>query len=388
MSKIAGIAGGSLLVGMAGLVLMVSLFSVQLSGSGGGGTCPTPLPTQNATVSVSMPSSSTVSPTQATGLCYPAPGAGVAVAQAALSISRHLSGDPDVWYDAGMPQPVLQYWQSTCPPGSGCWVDWQEGNLQCVLLVTGTYALAGSPLPAAGNAIDFWSLYQNRPGWMEIPSAVAPPSQRGLPMPGDIMVWYDPPPRVGHVAIVVGVNPPINGQNGSVTFAEANGPGALVTQTLLPDLSVITWSSPIPYTVLGYIRPASGIPNSPYVLMAWQDAANVGIDPQVFVQQINVESGFNPNALSSVGAEGIAQFLPSTAQSLGVDPWDPMAALQAAAQLMASYLQNYGGDYAKALAAYNAGSGTLHIAINTCRVNWLSCMPVETQHYIQAILGI
>ena len=30
-------------------------------------------------------------------------------------------------------------------------------------------------------------------------------------MPGDIMVWYDPPPLVGHVAIVVGVNPPLAG---------------------------------------------------------------------------------------------------------------------------------------------------------------------------------
>jgi hypothetical protein len=266
-------------------------------------------------------------------------------------------------------------------------VDWQEGNLQCVLLVTGSYALAGFPLPAAGNAIDFWSLYRQRPGWQEIPAAAAPPSQRGLPMPGDIMVWYDPPPRVGHVAIVVAVSPPINGANGSVTFAEANGPGALVTETLLPDLSVLTWSSPIPYTVLGYIRPAAGIVNSPYVLTAWQDALGVGLDPQVFVQQINVESGFNPAALSPAGAEGIAQFLPATAQSLGVNPWDPVASLQAAAQLMAGYLRRYGGDYARALAAYNAGSGAVQKALNACGSHWLSCMPAETQHYILSILG-
>jgi len=174
---------------------------------------------------------------------------------AALTIAAHLYGNPDTWYDAGMPQPVRSFWASVCPAGSGCWVDWQEGSLQCVLLVTGAFALAGSPLPAAGNAIDFWSLYQNRSGWLEVPSATAQPSQRGLPMPGDIMVWYDPPPLVGHVAIVVGVNPPLAGRNGSVTFAEANGPGPVITQTLLPDLSVVTWSNPIPYSVLGYIRP-------------------------------------------------------------------------------------------------------------------------------------
>ena len=70
------------------------------------------------------------------------------------------------------------------------------------------------------------------------------------------MVWYDPPPLVGHVAIVVGVIPPYKVTTVRVTFAEANGPGSLVTQTLLPDLSVVTWSNPIPYSVLGYIRPA------------------------------------------------------------------------------------------------------------------------------------
>jgi len=199
-----------------------------------------------------------------TGTASPSPGGtgtcagnGSAVAAAALDLAPHLHGNPDVWYDAGMPQPVLSYWAQACPLGSGCWLDWQEGSLQCVLFVTGSYALAGSPLPAAGNAIDFWSLYQNRAGWIEIPSAVAPPTQRGLPMPGDIMVWSDPPPRVGHVAIVVGVNPPVGGSNGSITFAEANGSGALVTETLLPDLTVVTWSNPVPYTVLGYIRSLS-----------------------------------------------------------------------------------------------------------------------------------
>lgn len=221
---------------MLALLLFVSIFSVQLSSSMAGGRSCLPTPT------------STTSPP---GSC---PGSSSAVANAALTIAQHLYGNPDAWYDARMPQPVLHFWAQACPAGSGCWVDWQEGNLQCVLFVTATYALAGSPLPATGNAIDFWSLYQDRPGWMEIPSAVAPPAQRSLPMPGDIMVWSDPPPLVGHIAIVVGVNPPGGGKNGSVTFAEANGPGALVTEPLLPDLTVVTWSDPIQYTVLGYIR--------------------------------------------------------------------------------------------------------------------------------------
>src|SRR5260370_28667684 len=100
---------------------------------------------------------------------------------AALSIAAHVYGNPDTRYDAGMPLPVLQFWARACPSGSGCWADWQEGSLQCVLLVTGAYALAGSPLPAAGNAIDFLSLYHHRPCRRHGPPAPAPPEPTGLP---------------------------------------------------------------------------------------------------------------------------------------------------------------------------------------------------------------
>jgi len=250
MSKLIVAGGGVLLISTTVVLLFTALFSGQMA-SYSGGVCIPGTATSTASISTTTTASSSGGAS-----CYPASGNGSSVAQAALSIAAHLYGSPDTWYDAGMPSPVLQFWSNACPSGSGCWVDWQEGSVQCVLLVTGAYALAGSPLPAAGNAIDFWSLYQHRSGWHEVPSATAPPSQRGLPMPGDIMVWYDPPPLVGHVAIVVGVIPPVQGHNGSVTFAEANGPGTLVTQTLLPDLSVVTWSNPIPYSVLGYIRPA------------------------------------------------------------------------------------------------------------------------------------
>jgi hypothetical protein len=250
MSKLIVAVGGMLVTGTTVVLLFTALFSGQMA-SYSGGVCVPGTATSTASISKTPLSS----PSEGVA-CYPASGSGSSVAQAALSIAAHLYGNPDTWYDASMPPSVLQFWARACPGGSGCWVDWQEGSLQCVLLVTGAYALAGSPLPAAGNAIDFWSLYQHRPGWLEVPSATAPPSRRGLPMPGDIMVWYDPPPLVGHVAIVVGVIPPVQGHNGSVTFAEANGPVPLVTQTLLPDLSVVTWSNPIPYSVLGYIRPA------------------------------------------------------------------------------------------------------------------------------------
>lgn len=132
--------------------------------------------------------------------------------------------------------------------------------------------------------------------------------------------------------------------------------------------------------------PPMQIPRSQLVAIAQQDAANAGIDPTYFVRQINLESGFNPNAVSPGGAEGIAQFEPGTAAGLGIDPFDPIQALQAAAQMMARYSHLY-GDYAKALAAYNAGPATLQNAENSCGANWLSCMPAQTQNYVHTIMG-
>ena len=103
------------------------------------------------------------------------------------------------------------------------------------------------------------------------------------------------------------------------------------------------------------VLPPMSLPKSQYVAIAQQDAIAAGIPPDYFARQINNESGFNPNAVSPAGAVGIAQFLPGTAAGLGLNPWDPTQALRGAARLMANYAHQYGGDYAKALAAYNGG---------------------------------
>jgi len=135
--------------------------------------------------------------------------------------------------------------------------------------------------------------------------------------------------------------------------------------------------------------PPMSLPTSQYIAIAQQDAASVGISPTYFVRQINQESGFNPNAISPTGAEGIAQFEPGTAAGLGINPWNPVQALKAAAQLMANYNHNYGGNYAMALAAYNGGPGTVTYAVNTCgAANWLNCLPGQTRNYIYVIMGI
>ena len=149
-------------------------------------------------------------------------------------------------------------------------------------------------------------------------------------------------------------------------------------------LAQVAQNNPQPATL-----PPMALPASAYVAIARQDAINVGISPDYFTLQINQESGFNPNAHSPSGAEGIAQFMPGTAAGLGINPWNPNEALNAAAHLMANYAKNYGGDYAKALAAYNGGSGTVQYAINACgAANWMNCLPGQTRSYIRVIMGI
>jgi soluble lytic murein transglycosylase-like protein len=122
-----------------------------------------------------------------------------------------------------------------------------------------------------------------------------------------------------------------------------------------------------------------------YVTLASQDAAQAGIPPNLFVRQINQESGFDPNATGRAGEEGIAQFMPATAAELGINPWNPVQALEAAAHIMADYAHHY-GSYAEALAAYNCGSGCLDGARTRCGNAWMQCIPVSTQAYIRSII--
>jgi hypothetical protein len=129
------------------------------------------------------------------------------------------------------------------------------------------------------------------------------------------------------------------------------------------------------------------LPSSDYVAVARQAAASAGIPQEYFVRQINEESGFNPYARSWAGAVGIAQFEPSTAAGLGINPYDPVASLYGAANYMARLDKSYNGDYAKALAAYNAGPPAVTRATNSGGTNWLAYTPLETQRYVHAIMG-
>jgi hypothetical protein len=102
----------------------------------------------------------------------------------------------------------------------------------------------------------------------------------------------------------------------------------------------------------------------------------------VLAAQLMAESNFNPFAVSPVGAQGIAQFMPGTAALYGLDdPFDAPAAIDAQAHLMSDLLKEFGGSVSLALAAYNAGPGV---------VEGCQCVPdiPETEAYVARILGL
>ena len=129
-----------------------------------------------------------------------------------------------------------------------------------------------------------------------------------------------------------------------------------------------------------------------YREIARQKAQKYGLLPQVFERQIEAESGFNPRAVSRSGARGIAQIMPGTAKGWGVNPDDPVSALDAAAKNMAGYIKTYLGGkapgqesdpvklrqaYEKGLRAYNAGPAAVEA----------SKRYAETNQYVQKIIG-
>ncbi len=110
-------------------------------------------------------------------------------------------------------------------------------------------------------------------------------------------------------------------------------------------------------------------------------ASRWNVSAALLAAQLMAESNFNPFAVSPAGAQGIAQFIPGTAASYGLDnPFDPVAAIDAQAHLMSDLIRRLGSPQL-ALAAYNAGPAP----VEACH-----CVPAipETSAYVSRILAL
>lgn len=94
------------------------------------------------------------------------------------------------------------------------------------------------------------------------------------------------------------------------------------------------------------------------------------------------ESSFRPHVVSPAGAQGIAQFMPGTAQERGLaDPFDPEQAIPKAAEFIAHLAEQF-GNLGLAAAAYNGGPARV--------TSWLAgrgALPAETRNYVVAVTG-
>ena len=89
-------------------------------------------------------------------------------------------------------------------------------------------------------------------------------------------------------------------------------------------------------------------------------AALYGVSSELVRAVIQTESGYDPKAVSGVGAKGLMQIMPRTARALGVkDPFDPRDNIFGGVKYLSMLLEKYNGNVALALASYNAGPGNV-----------------------------
>ena len=110
-------------------------------------------------------------------------------------------------------------------------------------------------------------------------------------------------------------------------------------------------------------------------------ARKFGVDSELVKAIATAESGINQNAVSSVGAVGVMQLMPSTAENLGVNPYDERENIYGGAHYLRQLLDKFNGNLTQAIAAYNAGPGA---------VQQYGGVPpyAETQNYVGRVMDI
>jgi hypothetical protein len=161
-------------------------------------------------------------------------------------------------------------------------------------------------------------------------------------------------------------------------------PSFWLTSGHLPGVSTLLTPSPADPTTLTQASGAAVLARFdavsskiPYASQIRSAAVAAGMDPLLLAGLVSTESGFNPNAVSHSGAQGLTQLMPGTAGELGVtNSFDPQQNLNGGAAYVAAQLKRF-GRVDLALAAYNAGPGA---------ISRLGVVPDSKQGYVNKII--
>ena len=139
----------------------------------------------------------------------------------------------------------------------------------------------------------------------------------------------------------------------------------------------------VPSSDFGSLHSVTGayvLPPEKIDALVSQNAQAWSVDPALVKAIIANESGFNANATSPVGAQGLMQLMPGTAAGLGVkDSYDPSQNVYGGTRYIKGLLDRFKGDVKMAVAAYNAGPGAVE--------KYGGVPPYrETQNYVLAVL--
>jgi soluble lytic murein transglycosylase-like protein len=161
--------------------------------------------------------------------------------------------------------------------------------------------------------------------------------------------------------------------------------GALATPAsveAVPSSEVVELSADfaIPPQAIADAARQAGVVPAVYAAKVGELARRFDLSPALIEALVWQESRWRADAVSPVGARGLAQLMPGTARDLGVNPLDPFANLEGGARYLREQLDRFDGNIEKALAAYNAGPGRVIAAGGVPRIR-------ETQGYVAAIMG-
>ncbi len=169
-----------------------------------------------------------------------------------------------------------------------------------------------------------------------------------LARPGDLVFYAGSDGTVtspGHVGIYLGNGEMIDAPQTGMTVSIQPVGSPVAIRRVLPAVPASSTGAPS--------LQSQSVPVALAPLFA-SASQRYGVPESLLRAVAQVESGFNTQAVSSAGAQGLMQIMPSTAAGLGVNPLDPAQAIDGAAQMLAGYIAAYGST-STALAAYNAG---------------------------------